>query len=458
MYYLPGICLISRFLYWGSYYLHIALAQFYQLFRLYYCFSRNRTHLESGYPKWVFQTMSGLVVISYLSALYTVCSCCLWVRECWIEEDGTSIIRFSMLHDTSSVVTIILNGIWYPVSTVPPVYLYWHKISSLHGYRTENDRIINERIQSILRRVLMLTLFSYAIAVVMVAFEYVIKAFGIHYTFSFYAFTTLSISYANFLMQDHNTSEYVAFLRFIRKYKCIWCFCCFASTVDEQHRIFSEAVEASDVVTGMADFSLDLSPSRALRITVETAPSTILAESTASPATPASSTSNTSQQIHFGQKQALHINEFVFDDENHEEIADEYDFGVYLEYWKFDKKNSVIPKYETLRKELLSNRHAPITKEQYECIERACAHILDRSEFTARDIGAANEKCGILAGTPMNIEHAIVLKVYTDFNDLQRTFKRQCRKIYVNEPFENVLETNSEIYHWCRRYVHVRCV
>ena len=129
---------------------------------------------------------------------------------------------------------------------------------------------------------------------------------------------------------------------------------------------------------------------------------------------------------------------------------DGFSFGVYLEYWRRNHRNSVIPKYKTLKEELTLNRHASIAKEQYDALHTEAAHILKTEEPRAKDIGIANNICGIPAGSLMKVDHMLSLKLYTDHTEVQREFKRHCRKLYRDEPLQSVITRNKSIALWCR--------
>ena len=130
-------------------------------------------------------------------------------------------------------------------------------------------------------------------------------------------------------------------------------------------------------------------------------------------------------------------------------ISKNFDFGIYLEYWRRGRKNSVIPKYETLRDELTKNTHATITEDQYDELVRKCKVFLNVG-FKANDIGRSNEICKIPPGSPITLEHLIALKLYTDFDKVQREFKRHFRRLRGGETLESVMKRNQEIAHWSR--------
>ena len=53
--------------------LQLLLMQYFQLSRLHYCLSRERTHSHKGYPKWLFITIFFVVTISALMLLISAC-------------------------------------------------------------------------------------------------------------------------------------------------------------------------------------------------------------------------------------------------------------------------------------------------------------------------------------------------------------------------------------------------
>ena len=126
-----------------------------------------------------------------------------------------------------------------------------------------------------------------------------------------------------------------------------------------------------------------------------------------------------------------------------------FDFGIYLEYWRRDRKNYVIPKYRSLKEELTKNAHYKITDEQYARLQEDGKKYLSL-ELKANDIGIGNKICRISPGSPITMHHLMALKLYTDFDDLQREFKRHCRRLRKGEPVESVMERNQEIAIWSR--------
>ena len=246
--YIPVLCIIRDILVTPIVTLQISTMECYQLTRLYYCFSRTQVHSNNGYPNWVFVVLFSLTVIWYPIAV-------IWDYrfvglECQIASDGTTVIQYREPFGYDSAagswmyVLLVCRAILYWVIEWTTAALYWYKIHSLQRHRNEKDRAVYDRIQSILHRVLILTYFYLFIDTMMITLDWsasfaATTGFTNNNPFETwpYSIISLSLSYSMFLMQDYNISEYVAFLRFVRRYKCIWCFSCFGSMVNEQYRM-----------------------------------------------------------------------------------------------------------------------------------------------------------------------------------------------------------------------------
>ena len=135
----------------------------------------------------------------------------------------------------------LTSFLMYVLLDVTTLLLYWCKIRSLSKYRNNKENEIYSRIQHILYRVLILTLF-YQIGGLLV---YVINT-----TLTFYdpdtteefnvigaAVISCLVRYSMFLMQEHNTDEYVQFLRCLNRYKLYLCCCCCCGMVRRQYRM-----------------------------------------------------------------------------------------------------------------------------------------------------------------------------------------------------------------------------
>ena len=256
--FLPGLCLPVSHLRGPILYFQIATMECFQLSRLHYCFSKDQVHSDKGYPKWIFCALLFVLTMWLLSTLSLHCS---WFPiNCWIESDGTAVLKGVQLLPLESLpleswIWMIPNGLYctFEFSTIS---LYWYRVLSLRsvvcrkGEKGPVPGPVHGRILSILHRILILTYFYVAVNGLMVIVNYATTfavEFGwINFNLSWiwtYSVSSLSISYSMFLMLCHNTSEYIAFLQFIKRSKCIWCFCCFGSMVNEQYRMLVDNVD-----------------------------------------------------------------------------------------------------------------------------------------------------------------------------------------------------------------------
>ena len=151
------------------------------------------------------------------------------------------------------------------------------------------------------------------------------------------------------------------------------------------------------------------------------------------------------------------MNDFTHNSEmkDNEGYSTNFSFGMYLNYWEDKEDNSVIPKYETLKEELINNKHATITEKQYYGLYKECRalYIKKKKEIQllkAQDIGVNNKKYNVPKGTPITINHLIALKLYTDYTNTQMELRRHCRKCNESESLKDFIKRNSEIAHWCR--------
>ena len=229
IWYIPVLCIISDVLIPMAYLQTVAM-ECYQLSRLYYCFSKNQVHSNKGYPNWVFAALFTVLIFWLFSELTTDYSRV--NKNCRFKNDGNVEIEKFVLIKWDWYWHSIVETL-YIVLEVTTVSLYWYKVQSFQRNQTVIDRAVYNRVQSILHRVLILTFF-YLLIWILVSALWVVTGFWM------YSLVRLSISYSMFLMQDHNTSEYVTFLRFVKRYRCCLCLCCLNSMVREQHRMLVE--------------------------------------------------------------------------------------------------------------------------------------------------------------------------------------------------------------------------
>eukprot|EP01084_Bolivina_argentea_P002115 3891_1 len=148
---------------------------------------------------------------------------------------------------------------------------------------------------------------------------------------------------------------------------------------------------------------------------------------------------------HFEQKQTCKKTE----EEN--EYDTDFSFGMYLNYWETNVQNSVIPKYESLKDELLSNNICKISQENYYKLYEQCAalHKIKAYQIKAQHTEPYNKQYNVSVGSEISINHLIALKVFTDFTSISNSFRKGCRK-YNTESMQQFIERNREIAEWCR--------
>ena len=192
-------------------------------------------------------------------------------------------------------------------------------------------------------------------------------------------------------------------------------------------------------VTAFNEFSMDRAPTDLTDIADKSALEVVLEEEIMEE----KECRNDSEQFPEKMMSSL-LNNFMVEDS-----INDFDFGIYLEYWRPDRKNYVKPKYRTLKEELTRNRHQRMSEQQFNELRQICQQYLVL-DFKANFIGRGNEICNIPSGSSITIAHLMAMKLYTDFDDTQREFKRHCRRLHKGESVESVMERNREIANWCR--------
>eukprot|EP01083_Nonionella_stella_P040021 108831_1 len=139
-------------------------------------------------------------------------------------------------------------------------------------------------------------------------------------------------------------------------------------------------------------------------------------------------------------------------DDRDEEYSRHFNFGLYLNYWQTGFENSVCARYNTLKDELLNNKIATISADDYYELYTQCTFLYKIRGFQicAQSIGPNNVKFNVARGTPITVNHLIAIKVYTDYTATQHLFKAHCRRYNDCESMQQFIRRNSEIAHWCR--------
>ena len=434
---------------------------FYQLCRLYQCFADK--NVSGGYPKWLFYAMGTfgilyLMVMAPVSVLNYLYSACGFDKNYEFERERIGGWPYKTLA-TFYIIATTLYLIW----DCTTLLLFVTKLRSVIQSTTRDSGSMILSIRRNMMRIIILTLLyqlTQAIDTILIFNKYYHGLTGTlvaHLSTVAFLLLTTTMSYSVFLMEPHNSMEYGLFLKRMICIKFHFCCCCYRHDVVAQRRYFLQDPnhgvplvaqekhrrETSSVpTTAFNKFSMD-APLSAKRYQ----PPTVSVAMTGRPhvATAGAVRSVAQDDVRNFARERITSNDFLF-----ESASNGFNFGVYLEYWRHNRSNTVLPKYSSLKEELTNNRFATITKEQYEGLQRQCEELKGHLRMTAKNIGIMNEDCGIVAGSEMTVEHIICIKFYTNFTVHQTIFKKHCRRLYMEEPLESVMERNSEIAHWCR--------
>jgi len=211
---------------------------FNQISRLYYCFSRNSVYNKAGYPDWLFKLMIMIGIIYLLMAsIYPW----FWISELCGGgyENKYEYIAPPTRHAPGLESWINFGVILYLLWDFTTLMLYIIKVFSFRKYKQTQNKQIYNRVQFILKKVVILTvlyeipaLCCYTMGEILdeVAHAnendeaFVVVLFGTLYRSSWIVasiFGNLSI----FLMQSHNDEEYKQFLMILYRFK-IYYVCC----------------------------------------------------------------------------------------------------------------------------------------------------------------------------------------------------------------------------------------
>ena len=477
MHYIDELCLFMESIcdYIGS-----ALQIFvglYQLNRLYYCFADK--NVSGGYPKWLFYAM-GTFGILYLLALFPYI---LWDQRnvtCGLTDKYEYHVVYQGWGYRISIICYAIISVLYLIWDLITLLLFVLKRRSLTRPSSAKSLFLVIGIKRNMTRIVILTIFYMVIRSLSMAWYSLLEynnydAFW-HWREQYYAgnvfylLSSTTMSYAVYLMEPHNSREYGLFLKRLICLKIHWFCCCYRPDVIKQREYFLPKYQAVYNITpsgvrletsvsqrrreirrassdGCNDFSLNHTPcSFAKYESREYEPPTLRqTEVMRKPRIERTDTVVSTEGD-------IPWNDFLFEANSRAngEFSSGFGFGVYLEYWRPNKRNFVTPKYPTLSKELTKNRHAAISKYQYFRLHKECYEFLTERSFVAKYIGAMNKICGIEPGSEMSVEHMICIKLYTDFTIHQNKFKRHCRRMYKEEPIESVIRRNSEIARWSR--------
>ena len=251
---------------------------FYQLSRIYYCFSQSKVYSNKGYPDWLFVLMHAVGVVVLANVLIAM-SLEYIPSSCGIDDEyvfQVQYIDYATHSDSERFWALYFGGIMlcYLCWDIATFLMYLLKLWSFRRYKTQNAAIY-QRIVSILHRVVVTTiLYEVTVAAVTVV---AVSIFANRCRFCrghsralvldlLGALSSMIYAYAMFLTLSHNTPHYVRFLRLVRRLRLSYICCGGRHMVVEQLKELdvndSEQVQdreiSADVSTyETADITLD---------------------------------------------------------------------------------------------------------------------------------------------------------------------------------------------------------
>lgn len=249
--FIPGFCLMDEIPRTLSFVLQFLSMGFYQLSRLYYCFSSHQVHSDKGYPLWVFMIMAifGLMLLVSWAVCYTVIDTLTTNCGFRYESDDRSLYFFwnhkehSVLFDnekSSDIYSlwISLHGACAQIWDVITLLLYSYKIWKFTKLYKCKDSGIWRKILSILYRIVIITVFYQLCLLFCVLSHRVESALWendvVLGNAVLMVLLSIILSFSMYLMMEHNTKEYIEFLYFLRRFKLNFCCCCCRHIVDQQ--------------------------------------------------------------------------------------------------------------------------------------------------------------------------------------------------------------------------------
>eukprot|EP01084_Bolivina_argentea_P149442 261061_1 len=235
--FLPGICLISRKLEFILSVVQGVSMGFFQLSCLYSLFKST----SNAYSNIVFAVMyaTGVIILALVSvASFFMAK----IEYCLLDKKYNYIEHTSYFYNNKNVIYWIIGCILlYIIWDIITLILYIWKL--IPFYRNEEKKSTSNTVKSILYKMIILTA-MYEITIIFLLNDIYIEMsvdIGVVHEDSILLFIFLesllsvSMSYAIFLMQQHNADQYRKLLKIIHYLKCdIICCCCCASVIHDE--------------------------------------------------------------------------------------------------------------------------------------------------------------------------------------------------------------------------------
>ena len=230
---------------------------FYQLSRLYYCFSKNSVYSKHAYPQSLFRIMFIIGFILFMNYTFFAIIDDNLFSHCTIKSIDNTYYFYRqplIILESFEMRTKWKNmmGLIYFIWDFVTLFLYIRQIRLLKNAQQRQDEI-----QGVMSRVLILTLFYQIPVILIMAFSIISLSLKWElYDWSFVGATTsILFSVSVSLMIEHNTSRYIKFLKIIKKMKLhILCLCCYSYIMRENiHEIPHENNQQNEVQTTTND-------------------------------------------------------------------------------------------------------------------------------------------------------------------------------------------------------------
>eukprot|EP01084_Bolivina_argentea_P215229 365399_1 len=240
LHYIPILCHFSFSIHSISVTQQPIFIGFFQLFRLHYTFAQSQVHSNKGYSQNTFTVMYiiGTIMLFYGIIMafpdFTLSKCGWDGNHDFYEHKWNPL---NIMH-TKSMRTGIA-GIVFTLWDLTTLSMYIYKVRSFKIITSEST--IHNRIEYILNRIILLTVL-YEIPLLVMTSTYVISAIfnlnknGLHALNWIFlvcrVMASVFISFSSFLMQEHNSKEYMYFLRIISECKVHYIFRCCKSMIE----------------------------------------------------------------------------------------------------------------------------------------------------------------------------------------------------------------------------------
>ena len=267
--FVPYVCVLSEFINILATILEPLFMGYYQLSRLYYCFSNNQIHSNKGYPKCLFIYMYIFGVFLGVNTIPTMLfndTQVLIISSCGYDDNYNFYFQ-----PTSNMPSLSpFAGLWFLVIII--LFVFWDlstlflyiwkirsflKVSPNHNDSNKKDKnevIIHKRIMQILYKISILTIFyELVILILMLTFIFVLIALSLGelanllssdflriYGIFMFKLCLFAINYSMYLMMDHNKDKYFRFLTRIYTLRLNYLCCCCRGMVEKQLAVFDK--------------------------------------------------------------------------------------------------------------------------------------------------------------------------------------------------------------------------